>query len=252
MSLGFPQQLRNALRGWWRDQASERGALGASSLLFAKLREFARDSTPERRRQRYGDMEYDWENRVNTTTGTVGWRARLLGLFHSPYQPTDPALFREMMASLPIAFEQFTFVDLGSGKGRTLLMASEYPFQKIVGVELIEELHRAAEENVRGYHPATQKCPAIDTICGDACDYVFPGTPLLLYLFNPLPETGLRRVLENLKQSLRSNPREAYVLYHNLQLEKCVQSCAWLVRLERTAQFVAFHHAVPTERREPA
>ena len=68
-----------------------------------------RESTPERRRQRYGDMEYDWEHRVNTTSGTVGWRARLLGLFHSPYQPTEPALFREMMASLPVLSEQFEF-----------------------------------------------------------------------------------------------------------------------------------------------
>ena len=109
---------------------------------------------PERRRQLYGNMEYDWEHRVNTTSGTVGWRARLLGLFHSPYQPTDPALFQEIMASLPIEFEQFAFVDLGSGKGRTLLMASEYPFKRIVGVELIAELHRAAEENIRDYRSA--------------------------------------------------------------------------------------------------
>ena len=87
-------------------------------------------------------MEYDWEHRVNTTSGTVGWRERLLGVFHSPYQPTDAALFQEMMASLPIDFSEFTFMDLGSGKGRTLLMASEYPFRRIVGVEILPELHR--------------------------------------------------------------------------------------------------------------
>src|SRR5258708_16896570 len=106
---------------------------------------------PERRRQLYGDMEYDWENRVNTTSGTVGWRARLLGSFHSSYQPTEPALFHEMMASLPIDFDGFTFIHLGSGKGRTLLMPAHYPFLRIVGVELIAELHRAAEENIRKY-----------------------------------------------------------------------------------------------------
>ena len=103
------------LRGWWREQAREKGAWNATSLLVRNLWDFVRDSTPERRRQRYGDMEYDWENRVNTTSGTVGWRARLLGLFYSPYQPTEPTLFREMMASLPIEFDQFTSVDLGSG-----------------------------------------------------------------------------------------------------------------------------------------
>jgi tRNA G46 methylase TrmB len=151
-------QFWRALRGWWREQAREKGAASAISLLVRNLWTFVRESMPERRRQRYGDMEYDWEHRVNTTSGAVGWRARLLGLFHSPYQPTDPALFQEIMASLPIEFEQFTFVDLGSGKGRTLLMASEYPFKRIVGVELIAELHRAAEENIRDYRSPTQRC----------------------------------------------------------------------------------------------
>ena len=142
----FHRQLWSALRGWWQEQSRQKGAAAASILLVHELWTFLRDSTPERRRRRYGDMEYDWEHRVNTTSGTVGWRERLLGVFHSPYQPTDAALFQEMMSSLPIAFSEFTFVDLGSGKGRTLLMASEYPFRRIVGVEILPELHRAAEK----------------------------------------------------------------------------------------------------------
>jgi hypothetical protein len=101
VSSSFPQQFWRALRSWWREPAKEKGAANAPSLLVRKLWSFVRESTPERRRQRYGDMEYDWEHRVNTTSGTVSWRARLLGLFHSPYQPTEPAVFQEMMASLP-------------------------------------------------------------------------------------------------------------------------------------------------------
>lgn len=215
MSSDFPRQFWSASRSWWREQARENGAARATSLLLRKLCGFVRESTPERRRQRYGDMEYDWEHRVNTTSGTVGWRARLLGLFRSPYQPTEPSLFREMMASLPVAFDTFTFVDLGSGKGRTLLMASEYPFRKIVGVELIAELHGAAEENIRAYHSATQRCSQIEAVCTDACEFVFPAEPLVLYLFNPLPESGLRRLIASLEKSLTANPRPLYVLYHN-------------------------------------
>ncbi len=193
---------------------------------------FVRDSTPERRRQRYGDMEYDWEHRVNTTSGTVGWRTRLLGSFHSAYQPTEPALFREMMASLPVLsqqfeFDQFTFVDLGSGKGRTLLMASEYPFRKIVGVELIAELHRAAEENIRAYHSATQRCAEIETVCADARDFEFPAEPLVLYLFNPLPEAGMRRMMARLEKSLAANPRPVWVLYHNPLLEAVIEGAGF-------------------------
>ncbi|MGA2965635.1 MAG: class I SAM-dependent methyltransferase [Terriglobales bacterium] len=237
MSSSFPQQLWIALRNWWREQSREHGARRAASLLARNLWSFARESTPERRRQRYGDMEYDWDNRVNTTSGTVSWRARLLGMFHSPYQATDAALFREMMASLPIAFDPFTFVDLGSGKGRTLLMASEYPFKKIVGVELIPELHRAAKENIRAYHSATQRCSQIEAVCADACEFEFPKEPLVLYLFNPLPESGFRRVIVNLDASLKAHPRAVYVLYHNPLLGHVIGENAVFVRIGGTEQY---------------
>jgi Histone methylation protein DOT1 len=156
VSSDFLDQLGRGLRGWWRQESRQKGAVRASATLVRELFEFLLDSTPERRRRRYGDMEYDWERRVNTTSGAVGWRERLLGVFHSPYQPTDPALFRQMMAELPIDFPEFIFVDLGSGKGRTLLLASEYAFRRIIGVEIVTELHRAAEEHpgLQQSHPA--------------------------------------------------------------------------------------------------
>ena len=244
------------LLSWWREHVREKGAAAAASLLVRNLCTFIRESTSERRRRRYGDMDYDWEHRVNTTSGTVGWRARLLGCFHSPYQPTDPALFREMMDSLPVSseqfsrqfsqqfdFEAFTFVDLGSGKGRTLLMASEYPFRKIVGVELIAELHRAAEENIQAYHSATQRCPNIEGVCADACAFSFPDEPLVLYLFNPLPESGLRRLIAGLEKSLAANPRPVYVLYHNPQLEHVVGERAGFVRVGGTDQYSIYYCA---------
>ena len=211
--------------------------MSAASLLIRNLWAFVRESTPERRRQRYGDMEYDWEHRVNTTSGTVGWRARLLGLFHSPYQPTDPALFREMMANLPIAFDQFTFVDLGSGKGRTLLMASEYPFRRIVGVELIAELHRAAEENIRVYHSATQQCKQIEAVLADAREFELPEEPLVLYLFNPLPERALSDFLQRLEKSLKRAPRPVWAVYHNPLLETALDASGFLEKAGGTLQY---------------
>jgi SAM-dependent methyltransferase len=236
----FPQQFWTTLCDWWREQSRQKGAAGATSLLVGNLWSFVRESTPERRRQRYGDMEYDWEHRVNTTSGTVGWRARLLGMFHSPYQATDPALFREMMASLPIEFDKFTFVDLGSGKGRTLLLASEYPFRRIVGVELIAELHRAAEENIRLYRSATQRCSQIEAVCADACEFVLPATPLVLYLFNPLPEVGLQRVLRNLERSLEQSPRPGWIVYHNPAMDSILGAARALVRDGGTEQYSVF------------
>ena len=165
-------------RQWWIYAARYEGSVRATRRLLGVLWEFARDSTPERRRLRFGDADYDWDHRVNTTSGAVGWRDRLLGMFHSEYQPTAPEAFREMLDAFSSSFNRdfnrrritaltlrdFTFLDLGSGKGRTLLMASDYPFRRIVGVELLHSLHQIAQENLRLYKSESQKwfSPRID------------------------------------------------------------------------------------------
>lgn len=219
--------------------------MSAGLGILRALCGYIRDSTPERRRSRYGDMEYDWEHRVNTTSGSVGWQDRLLGVFHSPYQPTDASLFREMMAALPIDFSQFTFVDLGSGKGRTLLMASEYPFRRIVGVEILPELNRVAEENICAFKSPAQRCTEIESICADAREFALPEEPLVLYLFNPLPAAGLTRVLARLSTALQKTPQPVYVLYHNAILEDHLRGCRWLEGVESAQQFALYRNQNP-------
>jgi len=229
---------------WWRKIAEREGWVLATRRLLAAVWEFVRDSTPERRRQRYGDAEFDWDHRVDTTSGTVGWRDRLLGIFHSPYQPTDAALFHEMLDALReqthCDFRDFVFIDLGSGKGRALLMASDYPFRPIVGVELLPELHRAAQENIGKYKSESQKCFALESTCADAVEFRFPDEPIVLYLFNPLPEAGLRRVVANLEQSLRGHPRAVYVLYHNPLLGHVFSASKILKQIGGTHQYALY------------
>lgn len=232
------------MRQWWQNIAQREGRVAAARRLATALWEFARDSTPERRRLRYGDADYDWEHRVNTTSAAVNWRDRLLGVFHSPYQPTEATLFHEMLDALHqqthLNFPDFVFVDVGSGKGRTLLMASDYPFRRIVGWELLPTLHLAAQENLSKYRSESQKCFALEAICADASEFPFPAEPLVLYLFNPLPETGLRRMIANLEDSLRSNPRAVYALYHNPLLEHVLSESTALKKIGGTHQYAVY------------
>lgn len=243
------QTIRNAFRYWWRQQKNSKGTLAAGCLLLAELWGFLRDSTPERRRSRYGDMDYDWEHHVNTTGGALSWRERLLGIFNSPYQPTDPAAFAGMMAALPIDFRHYTFIDIGSGKGRTLLMASEYPFPKIVGVEILPDLHRATLENIAAYRAHTPAAgpAAIESICIDARQFIFPETPLVVYLFNPLPEPGLREMIHNLEHSWKQSPRPIWIVYHNPVLESVVSAPWLLARTAATPQFSVYRSPEPSE-----
>jgi hypothetical protein len=249
LGSGQPRlSLPRAARNYWADETTRRGRLAATRSLLRLLWEFARDSTPARLRQRYGDVDYDWDHRVNTTSAAVGWRDRLLGAFHSPYQPTEPELFHEILAALReqltqnrLDFPQFTFLDLGSGKGRTLLMASHCPFQRIIGVELLPALDQIARQNLKQYNSDEQKCFVLEAICGDATTFALPDEPLVIYLFNPFPESGLQRFAANLTESLRAHPRPIYLLYHNPLLEHVLERVP-LQKVAGTQQYSVFRN----------
>jgi len=237
-----PPTIPRTIWLWWKQNRAVQGTSRTLRAFVAELWGFLRDSTPEQRRRRYGDVEYDWDHQVDTTSATVGWRDRLLGVFHSPYQPTEPALFHEMLTGLKIDFQNFTFVDLGSGKGRTLLMASEYPFRRIVGVELLPELSRIAEQNLGKYKSEEQKCFRIESRCEDACDFVFPAEPTVLYLFNPLPRAGLAQVLANLEQSLQESDRKVLILYHNPLHDEVLSASGRFTRSGGTHQYSIYEN----------
>jgi len=190
------------------------GWLHAFTRLNAVLFEFLRDSLPGRSRRRYGDIDFDWEHRVDTTSGTVSWRTRLLGLLSSPYQPIPAEEFREIMNALAIDFTQFTFIDFGSGKGRALLLACGFGFRRIIGIELLPELHRIAQENLRKFERKGTVCN-IELLCEDATRFAFPAEPTVVFLFNPLPQSSLAILLENIAASLCQLPRALYVAYAN-------------------------------------
>lgn len=131
----------------------------------------------------------------------------------SYYQPSSPALFRKIMAELNLDWKRFTFVDCGSGKGLVLLLASELPFRRILGIEFAANLHRAAAENIRKFHSPQQQCRDLESICADATTYKFPPEPTIFYLFNPFGEEILNGFLDNVERSLRDHPREIYLVY---------------------------------------
>ncbi|MBV9088229.1 MAG: class I SAM-dependent methyltransferase [Acidobacteriaceae bacterium] len=137
-----------------------------------------------------------------------------------------------MMSALPIAYERFTFIDIGSGKGRALLMAAEYPFRRIVGVELLPELHAIARENIA-------KCAdrRVELLCTDARDYEFPREASVVYLFDPLHEGGLTRLVSNLVRSMRQAPRDVWIVYHNPLLAHVVEGSGAFERIGGTHQY---------------
>jgi len=98
-----------------------------------------------------------------------------------------------------------------------VLLASDYPFPRIIGVEYAEPLHRAAVENIQRYRSTGQRCHDIESVCADAMAFQPPDSPLVCLFFNPFDDATTARVLDNLRESVQSSPRPCLVLYVNIR-----------------------------------
>ncbi len=126
---------------------------------------------------------------------------------------TSPQSFDFMMQSLPRNLARYTFVDIGAGKSRTLLLASRYNFAKIVGVEFAKELAACARRNIASFHCERQSCRDLTVVEADATQFDFPDTPLVLFFYNPFSQNVFDAVLKNIVASLRTHKRDCYIVY---------------------------------------
>jgi hypothetical protein len=129
------------------------------------------------------------------------------------YDPFPYRSFKHVMGFLPRDVSSHSFVDYGSGKGRVLLVASDYAFKKIVGVEFSKVLHDVTVANIAAYRSSKQKCFDIESLHVDATEFRTPDGPCVLFLFSPFRGRVLESVLENIKQSHLDEPRDMTLLF---------------------------------------
>jgi hypothetical protein len=133
---------------------------------------------------------------------------------HYEATPVDDA--DRLLDASPLAPEHSTFIDIGSGMGRVVLLASRRPFRQIVGVEISPALHQIARENSERWPPAERACRDIRLLRADAASFAFPGGDLVVYLYNPFRAEVLDPVLDN----LLADPRRDIVLLYHTPLER--------------------------------
>jgi SAM-dependent methyltransferase len=159
------------------------------------------------------------------------------------YEAVLPREFHAMMRAAGDVASGRVFVDLGCGKGRALLLASEYPFQRIVGVEFAAELVEVARKNLLSYRNARQVCRALEVVLGDATEYPLPDEPLVLFLQNPFGGIVMEGVVEQVRCSLEKHPRPLTVVYGNPYCERlwdAVPSLKKVAKAWRTPAHVGY------------
>jgi SAM-dependent methyltransferase len=129
------------------------------------------------------------------------------------YLPVRARNLRSALRALPIDRPaEYTFIDLGSGKGKSVFVAAELPFKRVVGVEYSAALDEQAQANAQSFRRPANGSACIEMVHADAAEYVFPAGKLVVYFFNPFGPEVMGCVLRNLEQSLRESPRHVVVL----------------------------------------
>jgi len=169
-------------------------------------------------KSRSGGRRFDREYGV--TTHAVLWVSDLdpdtagdAAAHATHYEAVPVADFRALLALVPKdAVAQATFVDVGAGMGRAMILAAEHPFKQVVGIEVSPALYEVAKENLSSPRVRGLRCRDVRLVRGDARIAHYPPGDLVIFLFNPFDTDALRATLPSITH--RRNPGDTWLLYH--------------------------------------
>jgi SAM-dependent methyltransferase len=190
------------------------------------------------------DRVKDWfeEYHLGIRTGGLIPIETLIKSWHGnhDYAPTTISAFRAIMNTLNIEGKNDVFIDLGCGKGRVLILAAQYPFKRIIGVEISPALADAARANIaKTARVHSYACRNIEIVNVSADLFAFPEDASVLYLFNPFHGVVLEKVLLNVQNSLLTHPRQMRIIYNNpIHFQRIQGNYPWL----RSCRHFSFEH----------
>jgi SAM-dependent methyltransferase len=136
--------------------------------------------------------------------------------FATHYEATPVVDAERLLDASPLVPERCSFIDVGSGMGRVVLLASRRPFRQIVGVEISPALHEIARENRSRFPAGEVRCRDVRLVRADAAGFTFPRGDLVVYLYNPFRA----EVLEPMLDTLLARPKRELVLLYHTPLER--------------------------------
>jgi SAM-dependent methyltransferase len=130
------------------------------------------------------------------------------------YIAAQPSIVRAALAAIPNP-QDCHFLDLGCGKGRPLLVATEFNFRAITGVELSPALSRCARRNAAALARANPTRTRIRIVTGDATTFNLPPEKLVVFLYHPFGRPQILQLLANVEEFLRALHLNLYIVYYN-------------------------------------
>ena len=187
---------------------------------------------------KYGREDFDTIHGVDTSEASLTQSEIPPEWIHEAirYEPVNVGVLRHVFSSLPFRHEDYHLVDLGCGKGRTLMVGAEYPFRAITGVDISPVSVEIAAANVaRTARRRKLKCSTIEVRRENAVDFTVPPGNLLLTMYNPFLGNTFRTCIEHVHRAAVTGPaRQMWLAYINPWLcEEMLERTGYFLRLQQ-------------------
>lgn len=199
----------------------QQGVTGTIHKLYCQLVDYLFD-------RRYGIDTRTWA-RLNQLTIASDNQSK-----GRAYKPTRVVPLRKLfhaIQSLDPVVDR-VLVDFGCGKGRVLLVAAEFGFRAVRGVEFAQELCAIAQSNCAAYQAKTGSKTEFQIVAADVVNYAIHTDENIFFFFNPFDEEILHRVLHQISASLLAKPRKILIIYHNPVKRQTIEAWDNLIRVQ--------------------
>lgn len=186
----------------------------------------------ENRLSRAYDAKYNVDTAKEEPLADCGVPEQDVARCNGLYRVTWGSLIQKAIGKLRIDHTRYSFIDYGAGKGKAMLMASDYPFKRIIGLEYSERLHAIASANCHAYQSEAQKCRALEPILIDVLNYEPPTGPIVCFMCNPFDDVTMRRMFDRWRTRHEAGERDIRIMYLNMrtirEMSSVLQEQDWL------------------------
>lgn len=195
----------------------------------------------------FKNRAYDWRHGTKThqecmlsMQGVTDLQARQGNNVYRPFWRNE---FFDAIRSLGVDLNDYLFIDIGSGKGKLILLASHFPFSGIVGVEYAPELHGTAVDNIEQFKNSAGRRDMI-SVNADALTWELPTKPAVYFLYNPFDLETTRAFFTRLDEHVARTRVPTFMIYGNLrgvaEREAAFASAGSLALKKRTPRFLVY------------
>jgi SAM-dependent methyltransferase len=171
----------------------------------------------ERLNNRLFDYYYGTQTHQEASLTTSGVAADQARKGNDIYRPFWRREFFQSIADAGIRTEKFVFIDIGSGKGKLLLLAAQLDFADIIGVEYAPKLHEVAVDNIDRFKKRSGSLKAIVNVNANALAWPLPRRPALFFMYNPFDLLTTQAFFSRLDEHAAQSGAPTVLIYGNLR-----------------------------------